>query len=274
MRAVVVGVALLAGAVVLASAPTARAQDSGYPSTGLAGGAAGAGVTLSYACGGPGTAVGASTYGYGGTPCSADSVRRSVSVDNGCDSRYTGASEPSSNRNWSYSPYGGTQSSQFYAAGGEAYSYAGYGSSYSPYISGAGANSAAGGDTTNGVADTVSLAACISRMRSPTTATPAVSGSGISLGNLASLPLPSTMGIQRGSDLRDPNFWLIQTREGSIVGRVDTDGRYSFFPSAQAASSATTAWRPWTAIDRPAVDHVWQDFAAWWTGQGRAWPPS
>ena len=86
-------------------------------------------------------------------------------------------------------------------------------------------------------------------------------------------PLPPATTIQRGTDQEDTDIWLIETREGPVFGRFYPDGRRVFFLVPGARAYAETAWRPWTEADRPAVDQVWESFAAWWTDQGCAWPP-
>lgn len=226
MRAVVLGAALMAGAVVLAHAPGAQAQGSDDPTTG----------------------PGARTAEHGGP---------APEVCRGSPTGY-------------YSSNNSSQSSPFFGAGGAAYSYAGYGGSYSPYEDRPGPNAAVARDGTRGGAAT-SRTACITPLNSPGTST----GSSVGLARavLAGLPLPSTTSIQRGADLRDPDVWLIQTRDGPVIGRGQPDGRYAFFAAPQFTSGSATAWRPWSGVDRSAVETVWQHFAAWWTDHGRSWPP-
>ena len=88
-----------------------------------------------------------------------------------------------------------------------------------------------------------------------------------------SLPLPPTTAIQRSTDPEDQNVWLIETREGPVLGRFYPDGRRVFFMVPGGRTSAETAWRPWTEADCPAVEQAWESFAAWWTDQGYDWPP-
>jgi hypothetical protein len=163
-----------------------------------------------------------------------------------------------------------SQSSPFFAAGGAAYSYAGYGGAYSPEALGTTPNAPVTSSSSNGAAGSTSTA-CVN----PSDSSATRSGSRVELtqSGLASLPLPSTMSIQRGTDLREPMVWLIQTRNGPIMARVQPDGRYTFLAAPQSSFGSTRGWRPWSGIDRPAVDGVWQSFASWWTERGRAWPP-
>ncbi len=99
------------------------------------------------------------------------------------------------------SPYPGhsgllyTDHTLFYAPGGEAYSYAGYGSSYSPYATSAAAGALAGSGTQNHAAST-SPVACTR----PSDA-------------------PSTFGSQR-----TPIVPLEPVRAGADVARTDTQG--------------------------------------------------
>ena len=163
-----------------------------------------------------------------------------------------------------------SQSSPFFAAGGAAYSYAGYGGTYSPDALGTAPNATAPSASSNGAAD-VSSAACVNP--SGSAATPAGSRAELTQRVLASLTLPSTTRIQRGTDLREPGIWLIQTRNGPIMARLQPDGRYAFLSAPQSRIGSPTAWQPWSGVDRPVVDAVWQSFAVWWTERGRAWPP-
>ncbi len=227
MRAVVLGAALLAGAIILLQAPAAQAQGMAEPGTG-----AGAQGDREPALG----------------PC--------VGAATGYYSSHTGNS----------------QSSPLFAPGGAAYSYAGYGGSYSPSGSETGLNAAVATPGAKRVAATMDPAACTSPIGSA--AALAASGTGLDRNVLASLALPSTTSIQRGTDLRDPDVWLIQTRDGPTMARRQRDGGYAFFSAPQATGGSATLWRPWSGVDRPAIDAVWQNFAVWWTDQGRAWPPS
>ena len=86
-------------------------------------------------------------------------------------------------------------------------------------------------------------------------------------------PLPPPATMQRGTDPQDVDIWLIPTREGPVFGRFYPDGRRVFFLMPGARTYADAAWRPWTEADRPAVEQVWESFAAWWVDQGYAWPP-
>ena len=88
-----------------------------------------------------------------------------------------------------------------------------------------------------------------------------------------SRPLLPTTAIQRGTDPQDADIWLIQTREGPVFARFHPDGRRVFFMMPGARTFPEAAWRSWTEADRPAVEQVWESFAAWWTDQGYAWPP-
>jgi hypothetical protein len=91
--------------------------------------------------------------------------------------------------------------------------------------------------------------------------------------NIEQLPPPPAAAIQRSTDPEDTNIWLIETREGTVVGRFYPDGRRVFFMAPGVQGYAQSAWRPWTETDRPEVERVWESFAAWWTDQGYAWPP-
>jgi hypothetical protein len=163
-----------------------------------------------------------------------------------------------------------SQVSPFFAAGGAGYTYAGYGGTYSPVALGTTPNAPVTSSSSNDAAGS-SSAACVNP--SGSSATPGGSRLELTQSVLASLPLPSTTSIQRGTDLREPVVWLIQTRNGPIMARVQPDGRYTFLAAPQASIGSTRGWRSWSGIDRPAVDGVWQSFAIWWTERGRAWPP-
>jgi hypothetical protein len=79
--------------------------------------------------------------------------------------------------------------------------------------------------------------------------------------------------MQRGSDPQDADIWLIETREGPIFGRFYPDGRRVFVRVTEARVRAEITWRRWAEADHPAVDEVWESFAAWWADQGYTWPP-
>jgi hypothetical protein len=260
MRASFLGAALLVVAAVLASAPPARAQEGGCPGRAPPASTE-SGATGPCTCPGYGTARDSSAYAYGRRDCPSESNRVPLTTDGLCTSP-RGA----------YSGLLYSASVPFFAPGGEAYSYSGYGSSYSPYGASGGAELAASSASANGPPIPASPPACAN----PTSAPVAAAGGDTRLSrlDLGSLGLPSPTSIQRGADLREPNSWLIQTREGPIVERIQPDGRRSFTPAPQAAGNGATVWRPWGALDRPAVDHAWQSFAVWWTDRGRAWPPS
>jgi hypothetical protein len=250
-------VVLLVAVAVLTSAPAARAQDSGYPGTTLPGG--GAAATGPYRCAAD-TALGPSGFAYGRLDCPPTGASGSSSPDRLCTSPYRG-----------YSGLLYSDHPPFYAPGGEAYSYAGYGSSYSPYPASTGASPPAGSVSAEVVAVSTSSGGCTSQSSSPVTS--GTQSARFSRLDLASLALPSPTSIQRGTDLRAPDVWLIQTREGPVVQRVQPDGRRVFTPAPETAGDGPTIWRPWGALDRPAVEYAWQNFAIWWTDQGRAWPP-
>jgi hypothetical protein len=172
----------------------------------------------------------------------------------------------------SFAPVANSQNSPTYAAGGEAYSYAGYGSSYSPYA----AQPLAPLDGTSAIPAAVTTTAipseCTSPVRLPAILT--ARGAIAPWTTPGLVALPSTGSVQRGTDLREPANWLIQTRDGPVVARLQSDGTYAFVVAPPPTQSSATGWRPWSGVDRPAVDAVWQSFATWWTEQGRAWPPS
>lgn len=239
--------ALLLAGTALASAPAARAQDSGSA----------AARPLTAGCTG-GAASDPTAYAYGRTACRAAAEPGSPAPDRLCTSPYRGT------RGLLYS-----DRTPYYAPGGEAYSYSGYGSRYSPYVSDGAAAWPAG---SAGVAATTSPPTCAS----PTNAAAASGTASARLAplDLATLPLPAPASLQRGTDLREPDLWLIQTRAGPIVQRIQPDGRRTFTPGPVTTGNGATIWRPWDTQDRPAVDYAWQSFASWWTAQGRAWPPT
>jgi hypothetical protein len=260
MRPNFLGAAILVGAAVLASCPAARAQEQGCPGRAPASSAEN-GAAGACTCPGYGTGRDASAYAYGRLDCASGGNRAPLPTDSLCTS---------ARRDYSGLLY--SASVPFFAPGGEAYSYAGYGSSYSPYAASGGVAPAAGSPGANGLPIPAGLPACTNT----TTASVAAAGGDTRLSRLelVGLGLPSPTSIQRGTDLREPNSWLIQTREGPIVERIQPDGRRSFTLAPQAAGDGMAVWRPWGALDRPAVDHAWQSFAVWWTDRGRAWPPS
>ena len=260
MRAVILRAALLASIALLASASAASAQEAGEPSTPRDAGPQAGSAVASSACGGYRTTLDTSAYGYGHTACGSAGYGGSPAGDRRCASPYAG---------YSGVPYG--TSSPFFAAGGEAYSYAGYGSSYSPYGSEAGANAPSGGDGMNGIVATERLAPCTSSVGYPGTL--GTRGTWPARDRLGLMP-PSRIAIQRGTDPQDPDVWLIQTWGGSFIGRFHRDGNRIFFPAPEPVVARDPAWRPWAGTDRPDVDHMWQSFAAWWTAQGNAWPPN
>jgi hypothetical protein len=260
MRLTHLGAALIAIGALLAAAPSARAQNGAYPSPGLTAGA-GAGAQVSISCGDRSTAPEPSAYATGRLDCSPAANLGSRSSTPPCRGPYRG-----------YSGLLYSEHSAFHAPGGEAYSYAGYGSSYSPYATSAGASLPADSAGVESPAATTRPAACTSPADSTPTA--ASQTPRLSRADLGSLALPGPTDIQRSSDLREPNDWLIRTRDGPIVQRVAPDGQRAFTAAAQAGGNGATVWRPWGELDRPAVDYAWQNFAIWWTDQGRPWPPS
>lgn len=260
MRAVILRAALLASSALLASVSGAYAQEDGDPSTPRDAGPQAGGAVASNACGGYRTTLDTSAYRYGRTACGSAGYGGSPAGDRRCTSPYAG---------YSGVPYG--TGSPFFAPGGEAYSYAGYGSSYSPYGMEAGASATSGGDGATGIAATGSPAPCIGSISFPATLGP---GGTWPSRNHLSPTLPSSNAIQRGTDPQDPDVWLIQTRGGSFVGRFHRDGNRIFFPAPGLVVAGDPAWRPWAGTDRPDVDHMWQSFAAWWTAHGNAWPPN
>jgi hypothetical protein len=257
MRAVILRAALLASIALLASVSAAYAQDDGDPSTPRHASPQAGHAVASSACSGYRTTPDTSAYGYDHTACGSAA---SSAGDRRCTSLYMG--------------YHGLQygtSSPFFAPGGEAYSYAGYGASYSPYAAEAAASTPSGGNGTNGIVATQSLAPCTSSVGYPGTL--GASGTWPSRDHLSLMP-PSRTAIQRGTDPQDSDVWLIETRGGSFIGRFHRDGNRIFFPAPEPAIGQDTAWRPWAGADRPDVDRMWQSFAAWWTAQGNAWPPN
>jgi hypothetical protein len=88
------------------------------------------------------------------------------------------------------------------------------------------------------------------------------------------VPTRPPTAIQRSTDSRDANIWLIPTRDGPVFARFYPDGRRVFFMMPRDGAHSDAVWRPWTRRDRPKVDQVWTNFASWWTDQGYAWPPT
>jgi hypothetical protein len=258
MRVILLEAALLGMAVILASVPVVSAQEAACPGRAPSASAASGGAGPC-TCPGYGIARDSSAYAYGRLDCPIEGNRDPQSSNSSCTNPHRG-----------YSGLLYSAGVPFFAPGGEAYSYAGYGSSYSPYGVSEGADSAANSTSANAAPISASLPACTY----PTGAPTARNDTRLSRLELGSLELPSPTSIQRGTDLREPNTWLIQTREGPIVEHIQPDGRRSFTPAPHAAGNGATVWRPWGALDRPAVDYAWQSFAVWWTDRGRAWPPS
>ena len=269
MRAVTLSAALLASAIVLLGPSATRAQEGSYPGAVLGAGAAGDSRGAPAACGRDAPAPEAASSS--GLPvCRAERTGVAASGNRGCLSASAGSSGVSYGPGWRLDRYATAQGSPFYAPGGEAYSYAGYGGAYSPYAGVAGTSTVDAGSASRGGVASSGMPSCVG----PTDTPPQTrSAARLSAADLASLALPATTRLQRSTDLRDPDVWLIQTREGPMVGRVQSDGGRVFFP-APPSTSGGTAWRPWTGLDRPAADRIWQQFAAWWIDQGYAWPPS
>src|SRR5689334_1608894 len=118
MRPTRYGVALLVAGAILLPATSARAQDSAYPGAGLtAGGRAEAPAAAP--CGGSRAAPDPSAYAYGRLDCVPAANPGSTSAQQSCVSPYQG-----------YSGLLYSDHSPYHAPGGEAYSYAGYGSAY------------------------------------------------------------------------------------------------------------------------------------------------
>lgn len=257
MGALQLGAAVVAAVAMLASAPAARAQDGAYPSTGLPLGGA--------------QAPAPSTCGRDSAPSDPSAYGRldcRLLVDQGAPPADIPCSSP--NRGFSGAAYSDRE--PLFGPGGEAYSYAGYGGSYSPYATGAGARVMPVGVSAEGGASAPSRPDCTRATRSPSL--PAPQTAAPSRLDLGSLGLPTPAGIQRNTDLREPDVWLIPTRDGPVVERLLPDGRRTFALAPQSVGNSPVVWRPWGNLDRPAADLAWQSFASWWTSQGRAWPPN
>lgn len=155
MRVVQLGAALLAAIAVLAGTPAARAQDAGYGGSALP---TGAGARSSRVCGSEGPAPDPSAYAYGRQACRPAADRGASSRDRLCASPYRG-----------YSGLLYSDPAPFFAPGGEAYSYAGYGSSYSPYLLDTEAPAVARGDSADGSAASLGPPACTSPTGLPAT---------------------------------------------------------------------------------------------------------
>jgi hypothetical protein len=153
MRAVSLGVALLVGAAVLASAPSAGAQVGGYPAPAASTPPEAASVPGPEAWSCYGATPGPSTYASDRRPCSAAWGCRGYSWAGAgrCDGpwsgypRCRGLSAGAGEGSYGYTRYTSSQGSPFFAPGGEAYSYAGYGG-FSPSGYGAGSSSPSGVD--------------------------------------------------------------------------------------------------------------------------------
>jgi hypothetical protein len=148
MRLVQIGGALLVAIAVFGGAPVARAQDGGYGSSSLP---AGGGAPSPRACGGDGAAPERSAYAYGRQACLPAGDRGASSREALCTNPYRG-----------YSGLLYSDSTPYYAAGGEAYSYAGYGSRYSPYLTDAEAPPATRDGTTESSGASLDVPACVS----------------------------------------------------------------------------------------------------------------
>jgi hypothetical protein len=160
MRALFLGAALLASAAVLASTPAVLAQEIGYPGSAASTEAEdeGESATVAWTC--YGATLATSAYGQGSTACntgpgcggySGAAVGRCGGSTAGyprCHSPYAGYGELPADRTPGYTRYTSSQGSLFFAPGGEAYSYAGYGG-FSPLGSGVGTSTDYGVDRTS-----------------------------------------------------------------------------------------------------------------------------
>jgi hypothetical protein len=161
MRAALLGAALMSGVALLATAPAARAQNENTADAVPTGSERAAAPG---SCGTYGTTPAVTGYGYRYVACTAASdpnvppgcvgANRSALSGcgdspgaNRCDRRYLGGSGQPSVQGPPGTRYVSSQGSPFFAPGGEAYSYAGYGA-FSPYGYGVGTNGPTGeGDT-------------------------------------------------------------------------------------------------------------------------------
>jgi hypothetical protein len=173
MPPVLLGAVLLASAAFLASTPAVLAQEIGYPGSAASTGADSEAerAAAAWTCYGATPSTSASingptacntTPGCGGY--SGTVVGRCGGSAAGylrCPSPYASYGESPHERTLGYTRYTSSQGSPFFAPGGEAYSYAGYGG-FSPLGSGVGTSTRYGVDGTSLSAAASDLFACAS----------------------------------------------------------------------------------------------------------------
>jgi hypothetical protein len=133
MRVVLLRTFLLTVVTLLAGASASQAQDGGHPASSPYVGADRNRLPATQACGGSSPTVCARNDQGGVVPSCAAFRGNNLPWCSGLPASYGGCPSPHavydglSYGSWTYTRYNSSQNSPYFAAGGEAYSYAGYG---------------------------------------------------------------------------------------------------------------------------------------------------